>query len=145
MGRHGDTVGTRRRRYETPGQKAATRIGEWPASVSKKPHGIARQHAWSVWTTARTGVCNRAQALWVRVDRDETAFLGQVDLVFLATVAGHLRRCPECSVAWVDGEVPMDLLTAAVRRIPAWAVFQPVLREMRSAAGRSGLAERLQR
>lgn len=127
----------RQRRRRTPGQIAADRVGEWPDGVSRKRNGLAAGHAAGVWETARTGMVNRAGALWALVDGDRRAFEGQVDLAFLATVAGHLRRCAVCDREWVDGEVPLDLLTAAVRRIPAWEVFRPLVREIRASRGRT--------
>jgi hypothetical protein len=124
-------------RRRTPGELAAARAGDFPVVVSRR-RGLAMRHARGVWETARTGVVNRAGGLWALVDGEQREFLGQVDLAFLATVAGHVRRCEECPLVWVDGEVPLDLLTAAVRRTAAWEVFRPVLREIRVAQGRSG-------
>jgi hypothetical protein len=62
--------------------------------------------------------------------------IGQIDLAFLATVAGHLRRCEKCWRKWADGETPVDLLTAAVRTTPAWEVFRPVVMEIHAQQGR---------
>jgi hypothetical protein len=114
---------------------AAARVGEFPETVSAR-RGPAMRHAVRAWTEARTGMVNRAGSLWTLVDRDPKAFGGQVDLAFLATLGAHIRRCAECDTEWIDGEVPLDLLTRAVRRIPAWEVFRPVLREVRAARGR---------
>lgn len=81
---------------------------------------------------------NRSQGLWAHVDGDARAFAGQVDLAFLATVAGHLRRCERCWLEWIDGETPAELLTAAVRRTAAWEVYRVLLREIRAQRGRGG-------
>lgn len=119
-----------------PGQLAAGRIGPWPGNrVSAKPQGLARQHAAGVWLDAQTGMVNRAERLWRHVDGDQTSFEGQVDLAFLATVGAHLERCTRCWQTWIDGEVPVELLTAAVRRIPAWEVYRVLLREIRAQRG----------
>lgn len=120
----------------TPGQRAYYRIGEWPAGLGRQG-GLARAHAAGAWATARSGVVSTAGTLWLKVDRDLDAFGGQVDLAFLSTLAGHLRRCEDCWKEWIDGETPVQLLTAAVGRRPAGAVFRPLVREMRSAQGRS--------
>lgn len=116
---------------------AVRRVGgaEFPGGVGKRG-GLARQHAAMVWGNATTGMADRAQSLWVAVERDERVFLGQIDLAFLATVAAHLRRCEKCWETWIDGEVPVDLLTQAIRKIPAWEVFKPLLREARLQMGR---------
>lgn len=85
-----------------------------------------------VWTEAVTGMVNRATGLWTHVGEDPRAFAGQVDLAFLATVAAHLRRCEQCWKPWIDTEVPVELLTAAVRRTPAGEVFKVLMREIRA-------------
>src|SRR4051812_11566802 len=108
----------RRGGRQTPGGIAGGGGGGVPGQGSGR-RALAMRHAAGVWETARTGVVNRAGGLWALVDGEERAYLGQVDLAFLATVAGHVRRCEECPLAWVDGEVPLDLLTAAVRRTAA--------------------------
>lgn len=121
------------RKRGSPGQMAWRRIGDWPGdAVSRRRHGVARQHARGVWDNARAGAVNRADGLWDEVEGDQRSFLGQVDLAFLATVAAHLRRCERCWKEWADGETPVDLLTAAVRRIPAWEIFRAVLKEVRA-------------
>jgi hypothetical protein len=79
---------------------------------------------------------SRARGLWEETAGDAVAFQGQIDLAFLATVAGHLRRCEKCWRKWADGETPVDLLTAAVRTTPAWEVFRPVVMEIHAQQGR---------
>lgn len=118
-------------RRETPGQRAAKRIGHWPTRVSVR-HRLAEQHARGVWDQARAGAVNRAGGLMASVDGDLRAFDGQVDLAFLATVAAHLERCQTCWKEWVDREVPVDLVTAAVQRGSAGDVFAAVLKEVRA-------------
>lgn len=66
------------------------------------------------------------------VGGDLRAFDGQVDLAFLATMAGHLRRCEDCWAEWIDRERPVDLLTRAVQLGPARDVFGAVLKEVRA-------------
>jgi hypothetical protein len=128
---------TRRRRIgRWPGERAWLRVGDWPGDRVGKPHGLAAGHAKEVWTAAMTGMVNRANALWESAEQEERAFHGEVDLAFLATVAAHLNRCEKCWEVWMDGERPVDLLTQAVRRIPAWEVFRPMLREARLAMGK---------
>jgi hypothetical protein len=80
----------------------------------------------------------RASGLWAEVGGQARAFEGQVDLAFLATVAGHLAHCDACWARWIDQEVPGELLTAAVRRTPAWAVFKPLAGEIRERRRRGG-------
>lgn len=117
----------------TPGQLAVRRVGDWPGDrVSRVPGGLARQHAAGVWGDARLGMVNRAEGLWRHVGRDRRAFEGQVDLAFLATVAGHLERCEVCWRTWVDGEMPVEMLSAAVARIPAGQVFRVLVKEIRA-------------
>jgi hypothetical protein len=112
---------------------AHRRIGEWPDRwVSHRRHGLAKQHARGVWTDARSGAVNRADGLWLAVEGQVGAFLGQVDLAFLATVAGHLRRCERCWKEWADGETPVELLTRAVERIPAGEIFKVLVKEIRA-------------
>lgn len=120
-----------------PRVRAYQRIGEWPVGVGRTG-GLARGHAAGVWATARSGVVVRSGGLLALVDRDEAAFLGQVDLAFLGTLAGHLKRCEDCWKEWGGQERPALLLTEAVRRRPAGDAFRPVLREIRAARGRSG-------
>jgi hypothetical protein len=120
----------------SPGGAAAARIGEWPDQVSHRRHGAAKGHALGVWVDARSGAVNRAEALWTEVGGELPAFLGQVDLAFLATVAGHLRRCEKCWKPWIDGETPVELITRAVERTPAWEVFRPVVMEIHAQQGR---------
>jgi hypothetical protein len=112
---------------------AAARVGRFPAEkVSRKRNGLAVRHAQSAWETARTGAINRSWGLWSEVERDQRSFLGQIDLAFLATLAGHMRRCEDCWADWIDGEVPGELLTEAVRRIPAWEIFRALVKEIRA-------------
>lgn len=120
----------------TPGQRAAHRIGPWPHGRVGKPNGLASGHARTAWETARTGAVGRAQGLWEQAGGDESGFLGLVDLAFLATLGGHLERCEQCWDRWIDQEVPGELLTRAVDRIPAREIFRPVLREIRAQWGR---------
>lgn len=115
---------------ETPGQRAAKRIRQWPGRVSVR-HRLAERHAREVWDNARAGAINRARGLWAET-RDERSFLGQVDLAFLATLAAHLGRCDACWKEWVDRETPVDLLTEAVRRSAARDVFGAVMKEVRA-------------
>lgn len=122
-----------------PGARAAARIPAWP-KVSRR-RALADEHAREVWGQARAGMVNRAEGLMAHVGGDPRAFAGQVDLAFLATVAGHLRRCPRCWLVWVDSEVPAELLTAAVRRTPAWEVFRVLVREI-GAQRRAGGPQR---
>jgi hypothetical protein len=129
-------------KQETWSQQAAARVGGWPSGRVGKRNGLAAGHARSVWETARTGVVGRADGLAAEVAGDRRSFAGQVDLAFLATVGGHMRRCDSCWAVWIDQEVPGELLTAAVRRIPAWEVFRPVVAEIRAARGRSGQGRR---
>jgi hypothetical protein len=119
-----------------PATVAARRVGDWPGGL-RGSGGPAGRHARGAWVDARSGAVNRAEGLWQECGRDRAGFLGQVDLAFLATLAGHLRRCEWCWREWADGEVPVDLLTAAVRRIPAGEVFRAVLTEIRATRTRS--------
>jgi hypothetical protein len=120
----------------TPGQRAAQRIGPWPHGRVGKPNGLAAGHARTAWESARTGAVGRAWGLWEQVDGEESAFLGLVDLAFLATLGAHMERCEQCWDRWIDQEVPGELLTRAVERIPAREVFRPVLKEIRAQWGR---------
>lgn len=119
-------------RRETPGQRAAKRVGHWPSRQVSARHRLAEQHARSVWDQARGGAINRAWGLMASVDGDLRAFDGQVDLAFLATVAAHLERCAVCWKTWVDREVPVEMITAAVQRTEARDVFGAVLKEVRA-------------
>lgn len=121
---------------ETPGQMAVKRIGDWPEGISGKRNGLAAQHAAGVWRDAVTGMVDRAGTLWTATDQDRRTFDGAIDLAFLATVGAHLQRCDRCWKTWIDGEVPVDLLTRGIRRTPAWEVFRPILREARLQMGR---------
>lgn len=117
----------------TPSQQAAARVGPFPGDkVSRKRNGLAASHARGAWETARTGAVNRSWGLWTEVGGDRRSFLGQVDLAFLATLAGHMRRCEDCWEEWIDHEVPGELLTDAVRRIPAWEIFRALVKEIRA-------------
>jgi hypothetical protein len=127
---------------KTPGERAHRRIGFWPVRVGKV-NGLARRHAASVWETARLGAVSRAGGLWAETGGDLRGFLGQVDLAFLATVAGHMRRCEACWEPWMDQEVPGELLTRAVMRIEAWAVLRAVVGEIRERGRQERRAERL--
>lgn len=118
-------------RRQTPGELAAARIGDWPVQVSARRR-LAAAHAASVWAEARTGMVNRAQGLWAHVGGRTAAFEGQVDLAFLATVGAHIGRCPVCEKRWVDGEIPYELLTAAVKRRPFGRLLVMVAREIRA-------------
>lgn len=118
----------------SPGQQAAARIPAWP-KVSARQR-LADGHAREVWGAARAGMVNRAEGLWAHTGGDPVGFAGQVDLAFLATVAGHLRRCETCWRTWVDGEVPVQLLTAAVRRTKAGEIWKVLEREIRAQRGR---------
>jgi hypothetical protein len=140
VGDTGDTVETRSREPRSPAQRAYRRIGEWPDRVSVRRHGLAAGHARGVWTDARSGAVHRAEGVWISVEGSEQAFDGEVDLAFLATVAGHLRRCERCWKEWADGECPVELLTRAVERIPAGEVFRVLVKEIR--ANRPGLQRR---
>jgi hypothetical protein len=86
-----------------------------------------------VWGEALTGAVNRSEGL-LRAARWHLrqAYLGQVDLAFLATVAAHLERCETCEKRWIDGEVPYELLTSAVRRRPAGSLLAVIAREQRA-------------
>lgn len=116
----------------TPGQQARRRVGAWPEGRIGKRNGLAAGHARSAWETALTGAVGRSWGLWTEVEGEQRSFLGQVDLAFLATLAGHMRRCEDCWVEWMDHEVPGELLTEAVRRIPAWEVFRALVKEIRA-------------
>ena len=118
------------RRRGTPRQLAYRRIGDWPDGVGR-PGTLARRHAWTVWVTARSGVMARVPGLWRHVGGDRQAFLGQVDLALLGTLAGHLRRCEDCWKEWGD-QVPAGLLSEAVGRRPAGDVLRPLLKEIRA-------------
>jgi hypothetical protein len=107
---------------------AYRRIGDWPDTVGRA--GLAREHAWMAWINARSGVVARADGLWTHVGAEERPFLGQVDLAFLGTLAGHLRRCEDCWKNW-SGERPGELLTRAVRKRPMGAVFTALVTEIR--------------
>jgi hypothetical protein len=122
------------RRRGTPRQMAYQRIGDWPDGLGRP--GAGREHAWMAWTTARAGVLNRSEGLWEHVDGDVAGYLGQVDLAFLGTLAGHLRRCADCWKDWGGGR-PVDLLTKAVRRRPMGAVFQALTTEARELRPRT--------
>jgi len=90
------------------------------------------RHAFEVWNQALTGMVNRAEGLLRAADGVEAAFLGQVDLCFLATLAAHLERCERCEKRWIDGEVPYEMLTSAVRRRPAGSLLAVIAREQRA-------------
>lgn len=109
---------------------AYQRIGDWPEGLGR---GLAREHAWMAWVNARSGVLARSEGLWAHVEGDVAGYLGQVDLAFLGTLAGHLRRCGDCWKDW-SGQRPVDLLTKAVRRRPMGAVFQALTTEARAMA-----------
>jgi hypothetical protein len=115
----------------SPGHRASRRIGEWPGKVSRR-RGPSAQHSREVWETARGGMVSRARGLWEETAGDAVAFQGQIDLAFLATVAGHLRRCEKCWRPWIDGETPVELITRAVERIPAGQVFRVLVKEIRA-------------
>lgn len=120
----------------SPGWRAQRRIGPWPDVVSRRRNGLAAQHSRGIWADATSGAVNRAEGIWLETGGDPAAFEGQVDLAFLATVAAHLRRCERCWKEWIDGERPVDLLTAAVGRIPAGEVFKVLVKEIRAQRGR---------
>lgn len=110
---------------------AYRRVGDWPDGVGRKG-SAAREHAWMAWVNARGGVVARAGGLWAHVGGDQRAFLGQVDLAMLGTLAGHLRRCEDCWKDWAGGEPPGALLTAAIRKRPMGAVFTAMVTEIRA-------------
>jgi len=90
------------------------------------------RHAFEVWGQALTGAVNRSEGLFRAASGIEAAFLGQVDLAFLATVAAHLEGCERCEKRWIDGEVPYEMLTSAVRRRPAGSLLAVIAREQRA-------------
>lgn len=116
-------------REPKPKALAWRRIGDFPPGVGK---GLAREHAWMAWVNARSGVVARAEGLWASTDGAQSSFLGQVDLAFLGTLAGHLRRCEDCWKRWGDRQRPVDLLTKGVRKRPAGAVLGAVMTELKA-------------
>jgi len=85
------------------------------------------QHASGVWESVRRAVVSRTPAL-ERITNgagDRRAALGgQADLVAVALLGAHLSHCEQCWTRWTDGYRPGDLLTAAIKRRPAGAVFR---------------------
>lgn len=125
----------------TPAERATRRVGELKAKGRGLPVGAreSRAHATQVWEAARAEVAAKAAVLEV-VTREAgaAALQGQIDLVLITAVAGHLGRCELCWRKWVDGYRPGDLLTAVIRSGPAGDIFKAVERETRAQARKQG-------
>lgn len=133
MGR-GDRMGRGAINRRTPAvQVAATRIGPIERRYAPRTAVESWRHTVWVWEAVRRAVVARAPALEQMTEGAGRATLeGQVDLVLITLVAAHLSHCQECWTRWTDGHRPADLLTAAVRRRPAGAVFRAVETEMKT-------------
>lgn len=119
----------------------ATRLGG-PLERRWTPRAVASwQHASGVWEQVRRAVVSRTPAL-ERItagagDR-EAALGGQADLVAVALLGAHLSNCETCWTRWTDGYRPGDLLTAAIKRRPAGAVFRAAETETKARRRRAG-------
>jgi hypothetical protein len=119
------------RRWRTPGERATARVGE----LGPRRPGARESwaHAQQVWEAARRAVVSRAATLEVLTRTGgEEAFHGQLDLVLVSALAGHLSDCELCWRRWVDGYRPGDLITGSVKRRPAGEILRATEIEMKA-------------